>query len=95
MLPLRAGKKYQHLLLWPHVLNDGVFIYIRLQWLEPCLVLLRLNGLQPHKYANLVDNGRLAEPPQPVYGRPNGCFYWLGLLALSGVSVGDGLLDVC
>jgi hypothetical protein len=92
MLSLRACEKHQHLLLRADVLDDGVFVYIRLQRLKPRLVLLSANRLQPHKHANLVNDGRLAEPRQPVHSCPNSCFDWLGLLLLLGIGLGDGLL---
>jgi hypothetical protein len=77
------------------VLDDGVLVHVRLQRLEPRLVLLRANCLQLHKHANLVDDGRLAEPRQPIHGRLNGCFNRLGLLLLPGIGLSNGLFDAC
>jgi hypothetical protein len=75
MLPLRACKKHQHLLPRADVLDDGVLFRIRLQRLEPRLVLFGANRLQPHKHADPVENGRLAELYEPVHGRLNGRFH--------------------
>jgi hypothetical protein len=51
-------------LLWP-------------QWLEPRLVLLRLDCFQTYKYTRAVDNRRLAEPRQPIYSFLYSCRYRL------------------
>ena len=45
VLLLRACKKHHHLLPRPHVLDDGVFVHVWLQRLEPRLVLLCSNCL--------------------------------------------------
>jgi hypothetical protein len=45
VLPLRTCKKHQHLLLRADVLDDGVLVYVRLQRLEPRLVLFGANRL--------------------------------------------------
>jgi hypothetical protein len=74
------------------VLHDSVFVHIRLQQLKPRLVLFSANRLQPHKHADPVDDGCLAEPHQPIHSRSNSCLYWLGLLLLSGIGLSDGLL---
>jgi hypothetical protein len=74
------------------VLNDSVLVYVQLQQLELRLVLFGVNRLQPHKYADLVDNRRLAKLHQPIHGRPNSCFYQLSLLVLPRVSVTNRLL---
>jgi hypothetical protein len=69
--PSACAQKHRHLLPRPRVLDDGVFVHVRLQRLEPRLVFLFPSRFQLYKHADLIDNGRLAKPRQPLYGCPH------------------------
>jgi hypothetical protein len=89
MLTLRPRKRYQELLPQTRVLDNRRLVYVLLQWLAQHLDLFRANCFQPHKYANAINDGLLAEPRQSSY-----CFRHHRLEGLSWITIRHGLLDI-
>jgi hypothetical protein len=56
VLFLHLREQHQHLLPWPHMVDDRILIHVQLQRLVPRLVLFCLYHLQPYKHANTLNH---------------------------------------